>query len=298
MPTALHLQKLLHEPEGLACFVKTRRAVFGHVQAVLRDDEKLLFTRGIRTRLRLPIGEFGVTVRIMNRRVARNDDRLQKTALLRIVALTGAAGFQFVLRTRADALKADRQNPVVMNGHVTDSVIKVIPGREDVVLHCQKRLRLHIGRSQLAVGFPLPIGVCLFQLRLGLFGNIERVRRALGDRVELGFQPLVRIFGERLTAARFGRRTADDEFFLPDDDGDVFQNMLERLCPADDRGQAFRRAVRLRQKPGAVGFNFGQFCKRPFDDTRNAVGFFDKRLFIKIHLTPSFSAGKKDIFRR
>ena len=170
-----------------------------------------------------------------------------------------------------DAAVADFQHLAVVDGDMTDAVVEIVAGREDVVLHRKQGFLRHIGGCKLGCGLAAPVLVNLMQGRLGFLGDVERVGRTGLDRIEFRFQPVKGVFREDLTAARDLRCRADNEFFVADGDRQVFADVSKCLCAAGDDRFTFRCTVGFRQKNGAVCLDFGHMIKQRIDETTDTV---------------------------
>ncbi len=136
------------------------------------------------------------------------------------------------------------------------TVVEIVAGGKDIVLNGFLRLLGHEGSGQFAGGLPLPVGVRLQQLPLGLFGYVEGVCLAGGHGVEFALQPFVGKFRVGLAASGGDGGAAYHQLVLPDDDGDIVQNMGKCQGAPHDYRFVFCRLIGFCDQPGPGGFDF------------------------------------------
>ncbi len=254
MPAGLQLNQLLHEPEALAGLIKGGCPVLRHPRAVGRDLRKLLLPHRIRAGSRLPLRQLRVPAGIPDHGLAAYDGRLQKLALGAVIPVPGIAFIQFRLHFPDQPTVAHGQHLIILHRHMPHAVVEIIPRGENIVLHGLLRLLGHEGGGKLAGGLPLPVGVRLQQLLPGLLRYVERIRLSGGDGLELRLQPFIGKFRISLAAPGSDGAAAHYKLVLPDDDGDIVQNMLEGQGPPHDNGLILRGLIRFRDqlRPGGL----------------------------------------------
>ena len=201
MTASLHLQKLLDEPEALTGLPEALCAFPRHTGTILRDLKKFLLSDQIRAVLRFPLCQRRITFRVADHGCTAHNHRLQEAVLRGVIRIPHLTAGQLFCRLPDDAGKAFFQHLVIMHGHMAHTVVKIVSGGKHVVFHGLHRFRRHIGKCQLTVGFPLPVGMYLSQPLLGLLRNIKGIRRTFLDGIELRLQPLPGILREGLTAS-------------------------------------------------------------------------------------------------
>ena len=157
VPARLDLQQLLHEPEGLARLPEIARSVFGNVLAVICDAEQFRFAPGIRLLRRHFPRQRRISLCIDDCRFAAHDHRIQEVRTARIFGVAEVQLIKSFFRLCGDPFESDRENPIVMHGDVPDAVIKIVAGREHIMIDSTDCLGSHIRSRQFARCFPLPI---------------------------------------------------------------------------------------------------------------------------------------------
>ena len=173
-----------------------------------------------------------------------------------------------------DAAVADLQHLAVVDGDVTDAVVEVVAGREDVVLHRKQGLLCHVGGRKLGGGSAAPVFVDLMQGSLRFLGDMERIGGACLNSIEFRLQPVKGVFREYLTAACDLRCGADDQLLVADGDRQVFADVRKSLCAAGDDRFTLCRTVGFRQKNGAVCLDLGHMIKQRLDQPTDTVCAF------------------------
>ena len=272
MTGGLDLQQHLDEPEGLACFPEGFRAVFGNVCAVHGDCQQFLFAGGIGAL----VGSFHCKTRIAlcvgDRRFTACDDRVKEVRSPVVFGMLKGVLCAFCSGFFDDAAVTDLQHLAVIDGDMTDAVVEVVAGREDVVLHRKQSFLGHIRGRKLGGGSAVPVFVDLVKCRFGFLGDMERVGGACLDGIKFRFQPVKGVFREDLTAACDLGCGTDDQFLVADGDRQMFADMRKCLRTAGDDRFSFRRAVGFRQKNGAVCLDLGHMIKQCVDQPADAVG--------------------------
>ena len=157
VPARLDLQQLLHEPEGLARLPEIARSVFGNIVAVICDAEQFRFAPGIRLLRRHFPRQRRISLCIDDRRFAAHDHRIQEVRTARIFGVAEVQRIKSFFRLCGNSFEPDRENPIVMHGDMPDAVIKIVAGREHIMIDRTDCLGSHIRSRQFARRFPLPI---------------------------------------------------------------------------------------------------------------------------------------------
>ena len=120
----------------------------------------------------------------------------------RIIRSTQCELVQFFINLFYDTFKSDREYFFILYRKMADTVIIIITGRKDIMLHRHDRLIRHCGSRQFAGRLALPIFIRLMQTLFRIISNIERICLTGRYRIILLFHPLKGILREHLASAR------------------------------------------------------------------------------------------------
>ena len=288
MSAGLDLQQHLYKPKGLARLAEAFRTVLGNATARRRNVKQLALSRKRNLGLCHGLSQRRIASCISDGCLTAHDHRTKEVTLLGVMTVARRQSGQRILGFLDDAAVANRQDLLVVGGQVTDSVVKVIAGRENVVRHGKLGLIGHIGGRQLACGSSLPILIHLGEGRLGGIRDVEGIRRAMLYRIKFRLQPLKGILGKYLTSAGGLGGRSDDQLILTNDNGQILQDVLERLGTACDDRLTLGLLVGFGQKHRAVRLNLGQLRVEGIHKLRDSRRPW-QRLRIKFHELIPFS---------
>ena len=172
----LCLQKHLYEPEGLAGFIKALCRFCRYTLAVGCDHKKLLLSHRILAGSCLFSGQDRITAGIVDRCFTADDHCFQESGTFCIICFACGMSGQFLFCFSHDPFITKLQHFPVFYGKVTDSIIEIVAGCENVMLHGKKRFLCHKGSRQITGRLSFPVFVSLMKLLFCLLGNVERVR--------------------------------------------------------------------------------------------------------------------------
>ena len=168
MSARLHLEKLLHKPEGLTRLPEIGSSLRRNLAAIGCNHKKLCFMLWICTFLCHFKGKLCISVCIINHCLAAHDNCFQETGTLCVISIPHIAFIQLSLCFRHNAFVSDFKNFPVFYGNMSYTIIEIVTRGEDIMVDRANCFRCHVSSCQLTGGFALPVFMSFPKVCLGL----------------------------------------------------------------------------------------------------------------------------------
>ena len=275
MSAGLGLQQLLHEPEGLTRLVKALGRLRRYLRTVIRNHKQLRPARRISLLRRLLLRQRRITLRVCNRSLTAHLCSHKEGVMGRIVRRAQRQLMKLLIDLRDNALKANGEHFLVLNRKMSDTVIKIVARRENIVLHRHECLRRHHGCSKLTGSLPLPVLIRLVQPPLRVIRDIKRIRLAGGNRFILCLHPGIRVLREHLAAPGRFCITSHDQLHGTNHHRQLLTNRLKRLRTTQNNRIILGLLIALGHDLGAVRLDHRKLRKQIIDHFLDTGRFCD-----------------------
>ena len=168
MSARLHLEKLLHKPEGLTRLPEIGSSLRRNLAAIGCNHKKLCFTLWICTFLCHFKGKLCISVCIINHCLAAHDNCFQETGTLCVISIPHIAFIQLSLCFRHNAFVSNFKNFPVFYGNMSYTIIEIISRCKNIVINCTNGFWCHICCGKLTGSLAFPVFVYLAKICFGL----------------------------------------------------------------------------------------------------------------------------------